>query len=486
LPTAPSGKERLVATTTPPAKAHGPFSRKPHSRLLEESGDSTLRRSVGALDLTALGVGAIIGTGIFVIIGEAISQTGASIVISFMLAGLTCAFSALSYAELSSTIPISGSAYTYGYATMGELVAWIIGWDLILEYGVSVAGIAVGWGGYLKSLLDSLFGITLPDAIAQPPGEGGTVNLPAVLIVVIVATLLILGVRKAAKANLLLVGIKLAILAFFIVVAFTAFHGSHFSPFATHGFSGTVDAASVIFFAYIGFDAVSTSGEEAEKPSRDLPIGILASLAICTVVYILVSIAAVGALEPSKLAGAEDPLAKVITDGVGIAWAGDLISFGALVAIASVCLTILYGQTRVAFAMSRDGLLPRGFGKTSEKYGTPVMITALFGFLVAVLAALVPLKEIAELVNIGTLFAFLIVNIGVIVLRRTEPDLDRSFRTPLVPIFPIIGGALCIYLMTRLPGLTWARFGVWLAIGFVVYFTYSRRHSRLRHELSGS
>jgi APA family basic amino acid/polyamine antiporter len=369
---------------------------------------------------------------------------------------------------------------------MGELVAWIIGWDLILEYGVSVAGIAVGWGGYLKSLLDSLFGISLPAAIAEPPGEGGTVNLPAVLIVVIVAILLVFGVRKAAKANIVLVGIKLAVLAFFVVVAFSAFHGSHFKPFATHGFSGTVDAASVIFFAYIGFDAVSTSGEEAREPSRDLPIGILASLAICTVVYILVSIAAVGALSPAKLAGSEDPLAKVVTEGVGLSWAGDIISFGAIVSIASVCLTILYGQTRVAYAMCRDGLLPKRFGQTSERFGTPVYITAVFGLLVAVLAALVPLTDIAKLVNIGTLFAFLIVNIGVIILRRTEPDLDRSFRTPLVPIFPIIGGALCIYLMTRLPSTTWIRFAVWLAAGFVVYFAYSRRHSNLREELEGA
>ena len=472
-----------MAATRRPAPSYGPLSRKPHRTLIADSESSGLRRSVGALDLTALGVGAIIGTGIFVIIGEAISQTGASVVISFVLAGLTCAFSALSYAELSSTIPISGSAYTYSYATMGELVAWIIGWDLILEYGVSVAGIAVGWGGYLKSLLDSLFGIVLPTAIAEPPGEGGTVNLPAVLIVAIVTVMLVLGVRKAAKANIVLVGIKLAVLAFFVVVAFTAFHGSHFKPFATHGVSGTVDAAAVIFFAYIGFDAVSTSGEEAEKPARDLPIGILASLAICTAVYILVSIAAVGALAPAQLAGAEDPLAKVVTEGVGLSWAGDIISFGAIVAIASVCLTILYGQTRVTYAMCRDGLLPRAFGKISERFGTPVYITVVFGTLVAILAAVIPLKDIAELVNIGTLFAFLLVNIGVIILRRTEPELDRSFKTPLVPLFPIIGGALCIYLMTRLPGITWLRFGGWLVIGFVIYFAYSRRHSALRGEL---
>src|SRR4051812_38403807 len=331
----------------------GIFTRKPHRRLVADAEESEhrLRRSVGALDLTALGIGAIIGTGIFVIIGEGIGKAGAAIVISFLLAGITCMFSALSYAELSSAIPVSGSAYTYGYATLGEIVAWIIGWDLILEYGVSVAAVAVGWGGYLQSLLASVFGVHLPDAIAQPPGEGGTVNIPAVVVVAGVALLLILGVRRAARTNVGMVAFKLAVLVFFSIVALTAFKSSHFDNFAPHGFGGIREAASLIFFAYIGFDAVSTSGEETKQPSRDLPRGILASLAICTLVYIVVSVAAVGALAPSKLAGSTDPLALVVREGAGVGWAADIISLGALVAIASVCLTILYGQTRIAFSM---------------------------------------------------------------------------------------------------------------------------------------
>jgi APA family basic amino acid/polyamine antiporter len=473
-----------MAATSP--RAAGLFARKPHDQLVAdaEDSDSKLRRSIGALDLTALGIGAIIGTGIFVIIGEAIGQSGPAIVVSFVLAGITCAFSALSYAELSSAIPVSGSAYTYGYATLGELVAWIIGWDLILEYGISVSAVAVGWGGYLQSLLDSVFGITLPDAIAQPPGEGGVVNVPAVLVVAFVTIMLVVGVRKASRTNVGMVAFKLAVLLFFAIVALTAFTGSHFDDFAPHGFDGMVDAAALIFFAYIGFDAVSTSGEETKKPSRDLPVGILASLGICTLVYIVVSIAAIGALPASKLAGTEDPLAVVVRDGVGLDWAANIISLGALVAIASVCLTILYGQTRVTFAMARDGLLPRRLARTSPRFGTPVLLTVIFGTLIAALAAFVPLTEIAKLVNIGTLFAFLIVNVGVIVLRRTEPGMDRGFRVPLVPVLPLIGAALCIYLMTRLGGDTWLRFGVWLLFGFGIYFTYGRRHSRLRRGAS--
>jgi APA family basic amino acid/polyamine antiporter len=473
----------MEAASAPAPRHHGPFSRKPPEALVAETGQkgSSLRRVAGPLDLTALGLGGIIGTGIFVIIGEAIGKTGPSIVLSFALAGITCAFSALAYAELASTVPVSGSAYTYSYATMGELVAWIIGWDLILEYGVSVAAVAVGWGGYLSDLLDSAFGITLPKAIAQPPGEGGTVNLPAVLIVLLITALLIAGFRQSARANTIMVGVKVVILLVFIALGLTAFDSHNTEPFATHGFSGTVDAAALIFFAYIGFDAVSTSSEETKRPSRDLPIAIIGSLVIATVLYIAVSIVAVGALPASKLAGSEAPLASALSDGAGYSWGGELMDVGALIAIASVVLTILYGQTRITFAMSRDGLLPRAFSRVSERTGTPIMVTALFGVLISILAALVPLTKIAELVNIGTLFAFLLVNIGVVVLRRTKPDLERPFRVPFVPVFPIIGGALCIYLMTKLPGDTWWRFAIWLVIGLAMYFVYGRKHSRLRH-----
>jgi basic amino acid/polyamine antiporter, APA family len=455
----------------------GLFARKPAESLAAD-GDGGLRRAVGALDMTALGLGAIIGTGIFVIIGEAIGKSGPAIVLSFLLAGITCVFSALSYAELASAIPVSGSAYTYSYATLGELVAWIIGWDLILEYGVSVAAVAVGWGGYLQDLLDSVFGISLPDAIAQPPGEGGTINLPAVLLVLGVTAVLVAGVRESARANTVMVALKIAILIFFVVVGVTAFKSSNLHPFAPHGADGVRAAASLIFFAYIGFDAVSTTGEEARRPGRDLPIAIIGSLVIATVLYIAVALVAVGLAPASKLAGADAPLTDALQAG-GIGWGSNIMSLGALIAITSVTLTILYGQTRITFAMCRDGLLPRSFA-TLNRRRAPARVTLVFGLLAAALAAVVPLSSIAELVNIGTLFAFLLVNVGVIVLRRTQPDLERGFRVPLVPVFPLIGAGLCIYLMTELPGVTWARFGVWLAAGLLIYALYGRSHSRLQ------
>ena len=470
-----------MATEAHTARSSGLFATKPVDELVaatEEEG-SQLKRAVGLLDLTALGIGAIIGTGIFVILGEAIGDAGPAIIISFVAAGVTCAFSALSYAELASSIPVSGSAYTYGYATMGELIAWIIGWDLILEYGVSVAAVAVGWGQYFNELLDSLFGLSLPDAIASPPGDGGSFNLPAVFIVLAITALLIVGVRESARANAVMVVVKIAIVILFIVLAFTGFDSGNLKPFNPEGFGGVWTAASVIFFAYIGFDAISTSGEEVKRPARDLPIAILASLAVCTLLYILVSTAAVGAMPYKELDGQEAPLAHVL-DALNFSWGATLISFGALVAITSVVLTILYGQTRIMFAMCRDGLLPRSFAKISERRRTPVRITATFGILIAAIAAFVPLEEIAKLVNIGTLFAFVITNVGVIVLRRTRPDLERGFRVPFVPLFPIIGAVLALFLMKYLERDTWIRFGVWLAIGFAIYFLYGRRHSLLR------
>jgi basic amino acid/polyamine antiporter, APA family len=467
------------------AAAKSPFATKPTDQLLEAAEATSLRRGIGALDLTALGIGAIIGTGIFVIVGEAISLSGPALVLSFVLAGVTCIFSALSYAELASTIPVSGSAYTYAYATMGEVLAWIIGWDLILEYGVSVAAVAVGWGAYFTELMDSLFGITLSDSISLPPGEGGDVNVPAFVLVLAVAALLISGIRQSARSNTVMVIIKLLVLAFFIVVAITAFDGDHFSDFAPNGWSGIEDAAALIFFAYIGFDAVSTGSEESRNPSRDLPIAIIGSLVIATILYILVSVAAVGALPADQLAGQDAPLAVALDEGAGISWGADIVTFGALVAITSVVLTILYGQTRVAFSMCRDGLMPTRLSAVWEKTRTPVILTLLFAIPIAILAAFVPLKEIAELVNIGTLFAFLIVNVAVIWLRRSKPEMERGFRVPLVPVVPIIGALLCAYLMTKLPGTTWARFGIWLVLGMVIYALYGYRNSRLRKNDGG-
>ena len=442
--------------------------------------EGRLRRAIGLFDLTALGLGAVIGTGIFVILGEAIGDSGPAIVLSFVLAAVTCAFSALSYSELASSIPVSGSAYTYAYATLGELLAWIIGWDLILEYGVSVAAVAVGWGQYLNSLLNTLFGWQLPDALSQPPGEGGIVNIPAAFLVLAITGVLILGVRESTRANSVMVVLKIVVLLLFIGLAFTAFNADNLTPFTPNGFSGVTTAAAVIFFAYIGFDAVSTSGEEVKRPARDLPLAIIGSLVIATVLYCVVAVAALGAYPWQKLNGVEAPLATVLSDGVGTSWGSGLISVGALIAITSVVLTILYGQTRIMYSMSRDGLVPKAFSRVSRRQ-TPAMATAIFGILIAVLAATVPLEIIFELVNIGTLFAFVIVNIGVIVLRRTRPDLERGFRVPGVPVVPIIGALLCFYLMKQLTIQTWLRFIVWLLVGLVIYFLYGRRHSRLQH-----
>src|SRR3954449_12741380 len=463
----------------------GPWAVKDNEQLVRETqtGDEEghLKRAVGALDLTALGIGAVIGTGIFVVIGEGIGKAGPAVILSFALAGLTCVFSALSYAEMSSSIPVSGSAYTYAYATLGELIAWIIGWDLILEYGVSVAAVAVGWGGNLNEFLDTACGSQLPKAIATSPSKGGTINLPAVAIVLAVTFLLARGVRETTRANIVMVGIKLLVLAFFVVVAFSAAFSTHnLHPFTPHGTDGVVSAAAVIFFAYIGFDAVSTGAEEAKEPKRDLPLAIVGSLVICTAIYVIVAIAAAGSLDAASLAKSDAPLAEALDKGAGISWAASVLAFGALVAITSVLLTVFYWQTRIFFAMARDGLLPRGIAKVNPRTGTPVALTVGLGTLIACLAAVAPLGEIVKLVNIGTLFAFFLVNIGVIILRRTHPDMERPFRVPLVPFFPIIGCGLIIYLMIKLPGETWIRFVVWLIIGLLVYFLYGRHHSTLQ------
>jgi APA family basic amino acid/polyamine antiporter len=466
-------------------KSSGLFATKPIDVLVQETHEkeTELKRAVGALDLTALGLGAIIGTGIFVIIGEAITTSGPSIVLAFVLAGLTCVFSALAFAELASAIPVSGSAYTYSYATLGELAAWIIGWDLILEYGVSIAAVAVGWGAYLNELLDSLFGLSLPDSIANPPGEeGGKVNVPAAVLVLAVAGVLMIGVRESARANTIMVFFKLAVLLLFLVLGVTAFTADNFSPFFVEGegLAGTVTAATLIFFAYIGFDAVSTSSEEVKEPKRDLPRAIIGSLLIATTLYILVAVVATGTLPFDELKGEDAPLAKALSDGAGMDWAAEIISFGALVAITSVVLTLLYGQSRILFAMSRDGLMPRRISRVSPRTRTPMLIIGICGVVFAAMAAAIPLKEIVQLVNIGTLFAFVVVNVGVIILRRTSPDLPRGYRVPLVPVLPIVGTLLCLYLMADLPGTTWVRFFIWMAIGLLIYFVYGRSHSRLR------
>jgi APA family basic amino acid/polyamine antiporter len=448
----------------------------------EEAGHQ-LKRSVSPVQLTAMGVGAIIGTGIFVVIGEGAGKAGPAVILSFVLAAVACTFSALSYAELASSIPVSGSAYTYSYATMGELVAWIIGWDLILEYGVSVAAVAVGWGGNFNAFLNSAFGVKLPIAISAPPEKGGVFNIPAVIIVLIITALLVLGVRESARTNLVMVVVKLAVLTFFIVVALLHFSTKNFTPFTPHGAGSVTTAAAIIFFAYIGFDAVSTGSEEARNPAKDLPFAIIGSLAVCTVFYILTSVGALGIAAPDQIKDSPAPLATALDQGAGMSWAAWILALGAVIAITSVILVILYGQTRIFFAMCRDGLLPPRFANVHPRFGTPATLTIALGGLIAVLAALVPLGQIVELVNIGTLFAFVLVNIGVIVLRRTRPDMPRPYRVPLSPIFPLLGVAFAVYLMRYLPLLTWIRFVIWLAIGMVIYALYGYRHSRLRRGL---
>jgi APA family basic amino acid/polyamine antiporter len=439
-----------------------------------------LRKSVSAIHLTALGVGGIIGTGIFVVIGEGVRVAGPAVVLSFVLAALACAFSALSYAELASSIPIAGSAYTYTYATLGELVAWIIGWDLILEYGISVAAVAVGWGGNLNAFLESAFGFEIPTAIATSPENGGIFNLPAVVLVLGISGLLVLGTRESARAALIMVGLKLTVLTFFIVVAFANFHPANFDNFASAGQDGVVSAAAIIFFAFIGFDAVSTGSEEARNPKRDLPMAIIGSLVICTVFYVLVSVGAIGVASSEQLSGSDAPLATALSDGAGINWAGAILAFGALVAITSVALVITFGQTRIFFAMCRDGLLPQSLSAIHPRFGTPARLTIALGVLISLLAAFVPLGEIVKLVNIGTLFAFVLVNTGVIILRWTKPRMPRAYKVPFAPVTPLIGIAFAIYLMADLPLLTWMRFGLWLAAGIVIYVFYGFHHSRLR------
>jgi basic amino acid/polyamine antiporter, APA family len=459
------------------------FHIRPVGSLVGETHETghELKRAVGSWQLTAMGVGAIIGTGIFVVIGEGAAIAGPAVILSFALAALACVFSALSYAELASSIPVSGSAYTYSYATLGEIVAWIIGWDLILEYGVSVAAVAVGWGGNLNEFLENTFGVALPAAISAPPSEGGIFNLPAVIIVFLITWLLVLGVRESAQANFVMVIIKLAVLVFFIAAAATAINADNFTPFAPAGFDGVVTAAAIIFFAYIGFDAVSTGSEEAKNPSKDLPLAIIGSLVIATIFYILASLGAVGLLPAAQLGESDAPLAEALDTGAGLSWAAAILAAGALVAITSVMLVIFYGQTRIFFAMCRDGLLPERLADVHKRYGTPAKLTIGLGVLIAILAAVVPLTEIVKLVNIGTLFAFVLVNVGVIVLRYTRPEMPRPFKVPLSPLLPILGIAFAVFLMVDLPLSTWVRFAIWLAIGVVIYLVYGYSHSRLRH-----
>ena len=438
---------------------------------------------MGLGHLTALSIGASLGTGIFVILGEATPKAGPAVIVAFILAAVTALFSALSYAEMAGTIPVSGSSYSYAYATIGELFAWICGWCLLLEYGVSVAAVAVGWGQYINELLRTLFDVELPTAIAAPPGDGGIVNIPSMVIVGLACLVLVGGATESARLNTAMVVLKVCVLVFFCAIAFTAFDSGNLSPFMPFGVDGMTAAAAMVFFSYIGFDAASTAGNEAKNPTRDLPRAIILSLGIITVLYCLVALAAVGAMPWQEFGGTEASLAKILTDVTGQTWPSVILSIGAVIAIASVVLAVMYGQTRILYTMGSDGLVPRVFAKVNPRTFVPVRNIVIVSAVIAVLAGFVPLGELANATSIGSLFAFALVNVGVILLRINRPDLPRSFKTPLFPLIPVLGIGFCVYLMLQLEAPTWIAFAIWSAVGLVVYFAYGYRNSRLRREV---
>ena len=453
------------------------FRKKPIGSQTNESG--ALKRALGAFDLTTLGVGAIIGTGIFVLTGVAAAKyAGPGLVLSFLLAGIICAFAALCYAEFASTIPASGSAYTYSYTAFGEVIAWILGWDLILEYGFASAAVASGWSGYFQTLLSG-FGIELPHALTSAfnPEKGTYFDITAAVITLIITFLLTRGVKEAARANGIMVAIKIIVVLIFIGVGVFYVQPANWHPFLPFGFSGVTAGAATVFFAYIGFDAVSTAAEEVKRPQRDLPIGIISSLAVCTILYIVVSLILTG-IVPYNMLNVSDPVAFAFefVQLNGLSW---IVSLGAITGITTVLLVMMYGQTRLLYSMSRDGLLSPVFSKVSGKSQTPAVGSWLAGTIVALFSGFITLGHLAELTNIGTLFAFAVVSIGIIVLRKNNPDLKRGFRVPLVPLIPILSALGCFYLMTRLAALTWITFLGWLIIGLIIYFAYGRHHSHL-------
>ncbi|OLC06027.1 MAG: amino acid permease [Gemmatimonadetes bacterium 13_1_40CM_70_11] len=463
-----------------------------------------LRRSLGPLQLTALGIGAIIGAGIFAAIGTAISGdaghvgAGSAIVLSIILAGVTSAFAAITYSEFAAMIPISGSAYTYAYATLGELVAWIIGWDLILEYAVGNIAVAIGWAGYFDSLLRGL-GVEMPRwlvtdiltarhdpaLLAAAPHAGPipiVFNLPACAIVALITWLLVIGTKESAWVNTFMVVLKVAVIGLFLVVGLKYVRPEQWTTpsFAPNGFTGISVGAAIIFFSYIGFDAVSTAAEEAKNPQRDIPIGIIASLIICTVLYIAIALVLTGLIPWDKL-NVPDPLA-VALQYIHADWAAGVLALGAVAAMTSVLLVFQLGQARIFMSMARDGLLPPWAARLHPRYQTPYITTIVTGVFVALFAAVAPIGVVLELTNIGTLFAFILVALGIIVLRRTDPGRPRPFRTPWVPLLPLVSIGFCLYLIVSLPLLTKVRFVAWLLLGAAIYFLYSIRHSRVRRE----
>jgi APA family basic amino acid/polyamine antiporter len=468
------------------------FTKKSIAALRADAESNTLRRALGPLNLTTLGIGSIIGTGIFVLTGTAASQNaGPALVISMIIAAVACAFAGLCYAEFAAMIPVAGSAYTYAYATMGELMAWIIGWDLVLEYALSTATVAVGWSGYFLSLLADA-GIHLPAALSAAPGEtvsiggvtaAGMFNLPAAIIVLFVMALLVIGIKQSANTNTVLVIIKALVLLIFVLAGAAYVNRANLTPlipqntgtFGSFGWSGILRGAGVMFFAYVGFDAVSTAAQEAKNPQRDMPIGILGSLAICTVIYIAVAIVLLGIVHYSKL-NVADPLAVGI-DATGLKWFSPILKVSALFGLFSTMLVTLLGQTRIFYSMSRDGLLPPLFRAVHPTFRTPHVSTLLTGSIVAVAAGVLPIRVLSVLVSMGTLLAFVLVCFGILILRRTSPEIPRPFRTPGLPYVPLLGAGFCFLQMVALPATTWERLVIWLALGLIVYFAYGRRNA---------
>jgi len=458
------------------------FRKKSIKILLEETqGEQSLKKALGSFELTMLGIGAIVGSGIFVLTGVAAAKfSGPALVLSFIIAGLACTFAALCYAEFAAMIPVAGSAYTYGYASLGEIWAWIIGWDLILEYSVAIGAVAIGWSGYIVNLLKNI-GINLPESLVNAPADGGIVNLPAMLIIGVISLLLITGVQESAKFNNIIVAIKLGIIFLFIFLAVGHVKPANWHPFMPYGFSGVLQGAAYVFFAYIGFDAVSTAAEEVKNPQKDLPKGIITSLLICTVLYIIVSAILTGVVPYLNYMNTAAPVAFAL-EQIGINWGSALVSVGAVFGLTSVLLVMMFGQTRIFFAMSRDGLLPEVIGGINKKTKTPVNSTIIVGVATALIAGFLPIGIVSELTNIGTLAAFIIVSLGIIALRKKRPDINRPFKCPLVPITPIISALACLGLICQLQTATKIRFVVWFVLGIIVYFIYGIHHSNMNNE----
>jgi basic amino acid/polyamine antiporter, APA family len=466
------------------------FRRKPVPEMSAETGSDTgqseLARSIGLFQLSAFGIGATIGTGIFFVLSEAVPEAGPSVILSFLLAGAVAGLTAICYAELASAVPVSGSSYSYAYATLGELTAIGVAACLLLEYGVSAAAVAVGWSQYVNEFLDNVFGWTLPESISNAPEQGGVLNLPAVILIILCALLLIRGASESAKVNAIMVMIKIGVLVLFIAIGVTGWNSDNLTPFAPEGLSGVTTAAGLIFFSYIGLDAVSTAGEEVKNPRRTLPLAILIALVTVTTLYVLVTIVAVAAQPAAMFDGQEAGLSAILEDITGSEWPGTMIAAGAIISIFSVTLIVLYGQTRILFAMSRDGMLPELFHKVNRRTLTPVPNTVIVAVVVGLLAALIPIDFLAEMTSIGTLVAFLVVSIGVMVLRSTHPELPRGFKVPLYPLTPLLSIAGCIWIIQDLRAVTIYVFVIWVAVALLWYAVYGFRHSHLgRHEHVG-